>query len=85
MDEFAFQRALAAIWDFIGVVEPIRGRTEPWKLAKDPAPTWASEIDRMLLYARRSRLRCLGIAPGAHSCPRLRRRSVARSGQTGEP
>src|SRR5262247_2559373 len=35
MDEFAFHRALAAIWEFIGVVNRYVDRTQPWALAKD--------------------------------------------------
>ncbi|HKW93334.1 MAG TPA: methionine--tRNA ligase [Methylomirabilota bacterium] len=35
MDEFAFHRALAAIWEFIGVVNRYVDTTQPWALAKD--------------------------------------------------
>ena len=37
MDEFAFHRALAAIWEFVGVVNRYVDATQPWALAKDPA------------------------------------------------
>ncbi len=37
MEEFAFQRALAAIWEFIGGVNRYVDATAPWALAKDPA------------------------------------------------
>jgi methionyl-tRNA synthetase len=36
MDEFAFHRALAAIWEFVGVVNRYVDTTQPWALAKDP-------------------------------------------------
>src|SRR5256712_472246 len=35
MEEFAFQRALASIWEFIGVVNRYVDATQPWALAKD--------------------------------------------------
>ena len=35
MDEFAFHRALAAIWEFVGVVNRYVDTTQPWALAKD--------------------------------------------------
>jgi methionyl-tRNA synthetase len=37
MEDFAFQRALAAIWEFIGAVNRYVDGTAPWALAKDPA------------------------------------------------
>jgi len=37
MHEFAFQRALAAIWEFIGVLNRYVDAEQPWALAKDPA------------------------------------------------
>jgi methionyl-tRNA synthetase len=36
MDEFAFHRALASLWEFIGVVNRYVDTTQPWALAKDP-------------------------------------------------
>ncbi len=36
MDEFAFHRALAALWEFVGVVNRYVDTTQPWALAKDP-------------------------------------------------
>ena len=36
MDDFAFQRALVAIWSFIGDVNRYVDATQPWALAKDP-------------------------------------------------
>ena len=37
MEDFAFQRALAAIWEFLGVVNRYVDTSAPWALAKDPA------------------------------------------------
>src|SRR5207237_1259905 len=37
MDEFAFQLALASIWEFIGVLNRYVDSEQPWALAKDPA------------------------------------------------
>ena len=37
MREFAFQKALAAIWGFIGAVNRYVDASAPWALAKDPA------------------------------------------------
>jgi methionyl-tRNA synthetase len=36
MDEFAFHRALARLWDFVGVVNRYVDSNQPWALAKDP-------------------------------------------------
>jgi methionyl-tRNA synthetase len=36
MEEFAFARALAAIWEWIGAVNRYVDREAPWALAKDP-------------------------------------------------
>jgi len=58
MEDFAFQRALAAIWEFIGVVNRYVDSQAPWALAKDPA-----QRDRLatVLYTLAESLRCLGI------------------------
>jgi methionyl-tRNA synthetase len=37
MDDFAFQRALASIWEFVGAVNRYVDTTQPWALAKQPA------------------------------------------------
>jgi methionyl-tRNA synthetase len=37
MEEFAFQKALGAIWSFIGAVNRYVDASAPWALAKDPA------------------------------------------------
>jgi methionyl-tRNA synthetase len=58
MAEFAFQRALAAIWDFIGRVNRYVDAQAPWTLAKDPAK---AERLRTVLWTLGESLRCLGI------------------------
>jgi methionyl-tRNA synthetase len=57
MDEFACHRALAEIWGFIGVVNRYVDKTEPWKLARDPAQR--GRLDRTLLTLADA-LQCLG-------------------------
>jgi methionyl-tRNA synthetase len=47
MGEFAFQRALAAIWEFIGTVNRYVDATQPWALAKKPAER--PRLDRVLV------------------------------------
>src|SRR3970282_1836566 len=37
MADFAFQKALAGIWEFIGAVNRYVDAAAPWELAKDPA------------------------------------------------
>jgi methionyl-tRNA synthetase len=58
MAEFAFHRALVAIWEFIAVVNRYVDSQQPWALAKDPAQT-----DRLIdvLVTLADALRCLGI------------------------
>jgi methionyl-tRNA synthetase len=36
MDEYAFHRALTAIWEFVGVVNRYVDSSQPWALAKQP-------------------------------------------------
>jgi methionyl-tRNA synthetase len=67
MKEFAFQRALAAIWELIGAANRYVDSTQPWALAKDPAR--AGELNRVLVTLADT-LRFLGIVldpflPGA--------------------
>jgi methionyl-tRNA synthetase len=67
MGEFAFQRALAAIWEFIGAANRYVDSSQPWALAKDPAR--AGELNRVLVTLADA-LRFLGIVldpflPGA--------------------
>ncbi|PWU23147.1 MAG: methionine--tRNA ligase [Candidatus Rokuibacteriota bacterium] len=58
MESFAFQRALGAIWEFIGVVNRYVDAQAPWALAKDPA-----QRERLgtVLYTLAESLRALGI------------------------
>jgi methionyl-tRNA synthetase len=58
METFAFQRALAAIWEFIGGVNRYVDAQAPWALAKD-----ATKRERLgtVLYTLAESLRCLGI------------------------
>ncbi len=58
MEQFAFHRALEAIWEFIGAVNRYIDTTQPWALAKDPAR--ASELNRVLVTLADS-LRFLGV------------------------
>jgi methionyl-tRNA synthetase len=47
MGEFAFQRGLDAIWEFIGAANRYVDATQPWALAKKPAER--PRLDRVLL------------------------------------
>ena len=58
MDEFAFHRALAAIWEFIGALNRYIDSEAPWALAKDPIKE--GRLGRVLCTLADS-LRCLGI------------------------
>jgi len=58
MDEFAFHRALAAIWEFVGVVNRYVDTTQPWALAKDPGKK--DRLDAALATLAES-LKVLGI------------------------
>jgi len=58
MAAFAFQRALAAIWDFVGRVNRYVDAQAPWVLAKDPAK---AERLSTVLWTLGESLRCLGI------------------------
>ena len=58
MDDFAFQRALAAIWEFVAAVNRYVDTTQPWALAKQPAPR--ARLDAVL-YDLAQALHCLGL------------------------
>ena len=58
MDEFAFQRALASIWEFVGAVNRYVDTTQPWALAKQSAER--ARLDAVL-YDLAQALHCLGI------------------------
>jgi methionine--tRNA ligase beta chain len=57
--EFAFHRALAALWEWIGAVNRYVDARAPWALAKDPARR--AELAAVLATLAEA-LRCLGIA-----------------------
>ncbi|MBI2493987.1 MAG: methionine--tRNA ligase [Candidatus Rokubacteria bacterium] len=61
MEEFAFQRALAEIWAFIGAVNRYVDATQPWALAK--APARRGRLARVLLTLADA-LQWLGIMLG---------------------
>jgi methionyl-tRNA synthetase len=46
MDDFAFHRALAAIWEFVGAVNRYIDVSQPWTLAKQPAQR--ARLDQVL-------------------------------------
>src|SRR5215831_11838715 len=58
MDEFASQRALVAIWEWIGGLNRYVDAQAPWALAKDPA---RAERLRTVLFTLGEALRVLGI------------------------
>jgi methionyl-tRNA synthetase len=58
MEEFAFHRALGAIWEFIGVVNRYVDGTAPWALAKAPAKRPRLNT---VLYTLGESLRCLSL------------------------
>src|SRR5499426_2552380 len=81
MDEFAFHRALAAIWEFIGVVNRYVDATQPWALAKD-----AGKRDRLgaVLATLAESLKMLSIVL-APFLPDAAAKIRAALGLTGEP
>jgi methionyl-tRNA synthetase len=58
MEDFAFQRALAAIWEFLAVVNRYVDASAPWALAKDPAKR--GRLDTVL-YTLAESLRAISI------------------------
>src|SRR5574337_602175 len=58
MAEFAFQRALVAIWELVGAANRYVDATAPWALAKDP--TKRERLDAVL-FTLAEALRCLSI------------------------
>jgi methionyl-tRNA synthetase len=81
MDEFAFQRALAAIWEFIGAVNRYVDTAQPWTLAKRPESR--ATLDAVL-YTMAESVRLLGLVL-APFLPDAAARIRAGLGQTGEP
>jgi methionyl-tRNA synthetase len=58
MEEFAFSRALSAIWGWLGLLNRYVDAEQPWALAKDPGRR--PHLDTVL-YTLGESLRCLGI------------------------
>jgi methionyl-tRNA synthetase len=58
MEDYAFHRALAALWEFIAVVNRYVDASAPWELRKDPAKQPRLNA---VLYTLAESLRCLGI------------------------
>jgi methionyl-tRNA synthetase len=81
MEEFAFHRALAAWWEFIGEVNRYVDATQPWQLAKQPAARPA--LDRVL-YTLGDALRLLGIVL-APFVPHAASRIMEALGNAGAP
>ena len=81
MEEYAFQRALTAIWEFVAVVNRYVDASAPWELRKDPAKQPRLNA---VLYTLAESLRCLGIVL-APFLPDAAAKIRAALGQTGEP
>jgi methionyl-tRNA synthetase len=81
MGEFAFHRALAALWEFIGAVNRYVDSVQPWALAKDPGAR--PRLDAAL-YTLGEALRCLGILLSPF-LPEAAGRIREGLGQSGEP
>src|SRR5205823_11468913 len=60
MAEFAFHRALAAIWEFVGAVNRFVDTTQPWLIAKQLEPVGQPRLGTVL-YSLAESLRLLGI------------------------
>ena len=81
MEQFAFQKALAAVWEFVGVLNRYVDTSQPWALAKDS--TQRAMLDAVL-YTLAESLRCLGILL-APFLPEAAAKIRAALGQPGEP
>ena len=81
MEEYAFQRALTAIWEFVAVVNRYVDGSAPWELRKDPAK---QQRLNAVLYTLAESLRCLGIVL-APFLPDASAKIRAALGQSGEP
>jgi methionyl-tRNA synthetase len=81
MDDFAFQRALAAIWEFVGAVNRYVDTAQPWALAKQPA-----QRDRLdaVLHDLAQALYALGLVLGPF-LPDAAARLRSALGHRGEP
>jgi methionyl-tRNA synthetase len=83
MEVFAFHRALAAIWEFIGACNRYIDATQPWALAKDKSPGAPERLARVLSTLAEG-LRCLGIVL-APFLPDAAARIRGALGESGEP
>jgi methionyl-tRNA synthetase len=81
MDEFAFQRALASIWEFIGAVNRYVDASQPWALARQPEQRGRLEA---VLHDLAQALHGLGIVL-APFLPEASARLRAALGEPGEP
>ncbi|PYN24525.1 MAG: methionine--tRNA ligase [Candidatus Rokuibacteriota bacterium] len=81
MDELAFHRALAAIWEFVAVVNRYVDARAPWELKKDPAKQPRLNA---VLYTLAESLRCLGVVL-APFVPDAAAKIRSALGQTAEP
>jgi methionyl-tRNA synthetase len=81
MEEFAFHRALASIWEFVAVVNRYVDTTQPWALAKQPADR--SRLDAVL-YDLAQALHALGVVLTPF-LPDAAARIRTALGETGEP
>jgi methionyl-tRNA synthetase len=81
MDEFAFHRALEAVWVFIGGLNGYIDARKPWELARDP--TRHAQLERVL-YVLGDSLRILGVVL-APFLPEAAARIRGALGQGGEP
>jgi methionyl-tRNA synthetase len=83
MAEFAFHRALAAIWEFIGAVNRYIDTTQPWAIAKQLDVQGRPRLSTVLYFIAES-LRLLGIVL-APFVPDAAAKIRAAVGQSGEP
>src|SRR5438067_3687711 len=81
MDEYAFHRALTAIWEFVAVVNRYVDASAPWELRKDPAKQPRLNT---VLYTLAESLRCLGIVL-APFLPEAAAKIRAALSETGAP
>jgi len=81
MDEFAFHRALTALWEVLAVLNRYVDATQPWHLARDPAQR--PRLDTVL-YTLAESLRALGIVL-APFLPQAAARIRDAVGEHGEP
>jgi methionyl-tRNA synthetase len=81
MADYAFHRALAAIWEFVGAANRYVDTTQPWALAKQPERR--AELGSVL-YALAESMRLLGVVL-APFLPEAAARIREGMGQHGEP